>query len=348
MASHDAQFYFDRASETLSNADPDRTWSYRWDLSSARSDFTRAIRLNPNFIAAYTNRAGIETTRGDTEGAIEDYTAAIRLNPQDPNPFVQRAAIELTRHDFERALGDYDKAIELQPGNRDAYRGRIEIKEMQNDFAGAVMERVHMIEEMSFSFDISNLTNGGFFVRDPSRWNNRLLRQLDRALETDPDFAWGYYYRGVIKSLNSDPKGATVDFQRCKTLPDIMARDYAAIHIWLVQACNGEREKADDGLRVYCQNRTPATSADWQMSIAKYLLNQISERDFCKAIDSADTGRELSEFWYYSGMKHLLTGDKAGASDYFQKSLTARPRSCAVFLSARTELDSLNPAGPTE
>ncbi len=36
----------------------------------------------------------------------------------------------------------------------------------------------------------------------------------------------------------------------------------------------------------------------YKMQIAKFLLNQISETDFFKAIDAADTGREQSEFWY--------------------------------------------------
>ena len=84
MASHDAQFYFDRGSETLSTADPDRKWSYRWDLNSAAGDFSHAIRLNPDFAAAYTNRAGMESCRGDADAALKDYTSAIRIEPARP------------------------------------------------------------------------------------------------------------------------------------------------------------------------------------------------------------------------------------------------------------------------
>ena len=53
MASHDAQFYFDPGSNTLSTADPDHKWSYRWDLNSADGDFSHAIRLHPDFAAAF-------------------------------------------------------------------------------------------------------------------------------------------------------------------------------------------------------------------------------------------------------------------------------------------------------
>jgi len=348
MAPHDAQFYFDRGLETLSTANPDRNWAYRWDLHNAAGDFSRVIKLDPNFTAAYVSRAGIEWMTGDADKALKDYTSAIRLNPQDPDNYARRAGIEAARRDFEPALGDYRKVIELQPDNRDAYRGRVRIKEMQNDYAGAVMERVRMIEETASPFNGPSLTNGGFFTRYPGRWRGRLSQQLDRALATDPNFAWGYYYRGVAKSLTNDWRGAWADFQRCQNFPDIRVRDYAAIHIWLAQTQTGEREKADQGLLAYCQNRTNGTPADWQMQIAKFLLNQISETAFFKAIDRSDTGREQSEFWYYTGMKHLLAGDKEEASDCFRKSLATKTRPYAVFFSARAELSVLDPAASAE
>jgi tetratricopeptide (TPR) repeat protein len=345
MASHDAQFYYDRGSEILSTTDPDRQWVYRWDLSSARSDFSRAIRLNPTFAAAYTSRAGIETLRGETDAAVKDYASAIQLSPLDPTNYIRRARIEAARGDFEPALDDYARVIKLQPDNRDAYRGRIRVREMQNNFTGAVTERVHMIEE---SVPPPSDTNEAFFAHIPDGWRDRFLRQLDRALESDANFAWGFYYRGVIKSVTDDRSGALVDFQHCQSLSDDRVKDYAAIQTWLLQARSGEKQKADQQLLAYCRDRTGGTPADWPMQIAQFLLHQTSEADFAKAIDSADTGRELSEFWYFAGVKHLLAGDKAGARDHFRKSLLTTTRSCAVFFSAGAELSALNPVSAAE
>ncbi len=348
MASHDAQFYFDRGSTTLSTTDPVRHWIYHWDLSSAHGDFSHAVKLNPRFAAAYVSRADVELLQGDADAASKDYTAAIGLDPQNPSNYVERARIEVAKRDFDQALGDYAKAIALQPGNRRAHRGRIRVKELQNDFTGAVMERVHMIEEMVPAGSGSTPASSDFFTANPNRWGNRPLRQLDRALETDTNFAWGYFYRGIAESLTNDRDGALADFQRCQSFPDGRVKDYAAIHTWLVQARTGEREKADQGLLAYCQNRKEGTAADWQMHIANFLLNQISETAFSKAIDASDTDREQSEFWYYTGMKRLLADDRPGASDCFQKSLATRTRPYAVFVSAQAELSSLNPAAPAE
>jgi lipoprotein NlpI len=168
------------------------------------------------------------------------------------------------------------------------------------------------------------------------------LEQLDRALGTNTNFAWGYYYRGVVKALSNDWDNALADFQRCGNFSDGRLKDYAAIQIWLVQTRTGERERAEQGLLAYCQNRAHGTPADWQMHIARFLLNQISETDFSGAIDSSDMGREQSEFWYYTGMKRLLAGDKAGAGDCFRKSLATKTRPYAVYLSAVAELRSLD------
>ena len=347
MASHDANFYFERASDTLSTANPDNRWTYRWDLYSARADFSHAIRLNPKFAAAYSSRASIEFMRGDVDEAIKDYTSAIGLNPQDPGNYVQRARIEAAGSHFEQALDDYEKVIQLQPDNRRAYRGRMRIKEMQNDFTGAFMERVRMIEAAVPAFTGPALTNAGFFARNPERWRDRFLQQLDRTLARDTNFARGYYYRGVLKSLTNDWDGALADFQRCQSAPDGRVRDDAAFQIWLVQTRTGERGKANQQLLAYCRNRTNGTPADWQMQIAKFLLNQISETDLFIAIDASDTGREQSEFWYYAGMKHLLAGEKAGARECFRKSLATRTRPCAIFFSAGAELSSLTPVAST-
>ena len=348
MVSHDAQFYFDRGSEILSTMDPDRQWTYRWDLSSARADFSHAIRLNPNFIAAYTNRADVESLKGDAGAALQDYTAAIRLNPQDAYSYLRRAQIELGQRDFEPALGDYARVIELQPNNREAYRGRIRVREMQNDFTGAVMERVRMIEESAPPTTSVTATNDSLFPRDPARWRDRFMQQLDRALATDNNFAWGYYYRGVIESITDDRVAALADYQRCQSLPDGRVKDYAALRTWLVQTQSGKRDKANQVLVAYFQSRTNGAPTDWQMQVARFLMNQTSESDFSKAINPSDTGREQSEFWYYTGMKHLLADDKAGASECFQKSLATKTRPYAVFVSARAELSALNPVASAE
>ena len=348
MKPHDSQFYFQRGSRVLATASPDHRWVYQWNLNNAQADFSRAIRLNPGFTSAYIGRADAEVLGGDTNGALRDYSSAIQLDPQNPSNYVRRAEIELRQNDFESALNDFDKAIAVQPVNWRAYRGRVRVRELQNDFAGAAMERVRMIEETPPGFIGPDATNGGFFMRNPGRVRDRLLQQLDRALETDTNFAWGYYYRGVARFVTNDWNGALADFQHCQSLPDGRVKDEAALFTWLAREQMGNKETADRELLDYCRNRRGPASGDWQINIAKFLLNQINESDFSKAIDPPGSEREQSEFWYYTGMKRLLADDKTGAMDCFRKALITKERPCAVFLSAETELNSPDPPQPAE
>jgi len=51
------------------------------DDNRAISDFTQAIRLNPNYTNAYLDRAWIHHRRDDFTRAISDYEAVLRIIP---------------------------------------------------------------------------------------------------------------------------------------------------------------------------------------------------------------------------------------------------------------------------
>ena len=51
------------------------------DDEGAITDYTQAIRLDPEYDPAYHNRGNIRRNLEDYEGAIADYTQAIRFNP---------------------------------------------------------------------------------------------------------------------------------------------------------------------------------------------------------------------------------------------------------------------------
>ena len=346
---HDARFYFERGSGTLADLDASSQWSLDWDLRSALADFTRAVHLDPGLAAAYSGRARVETLKGDPASALRDYGSAIGLDPGNPANYLARAELEMTGHEFEGALADYDRVIELEPDNREAYRGRLNVRQMENDPVGVVMERVRMIEETGPAFLGRFGTNAGYFGgRNSYRGRGRMVEALDRALASDTNFAWGYYYRGVYRSLSNDWEGALADFQRCQGYPDARLKDQAAIQSWLARAQAGEKEEADEGLRAYCRGRAPGAAGDWPMQIAGFLLGQSSEAELARAMDPSDTGRQASEYWYYTGMKRLLGGDKSGAEESFRKSLAAKRREYAVYLSAGAELRQLDSAPAAE
>jgi tetratricopeptide (TPR) repeat protein len=85
------------------------------DIGRAISDYSKALRLNPNFAEVYYNLGNIYENRGDFVSAISDFNKALRLNPNDFRAYYERADAYAHKGDFSRALLDILKALELDP-----------------------------------------------------------------------------------------------------------------------------------------------------------------------------------------------------------------------------------------
>jgi tetratricopeptide (TPR) repeat protein len=111
-------------------------YSLKKDFDRAISDFTEAIRLNPNDAGAFRSR-GITygrralTERGltyransDYNRSISDFAEAIRLNPRDARGFSERGGTYRAMGEYNRAIADYNEAIWLNPRHAAGFAGR--------------------------------------------------------------------------------------------------------------------------------------------------------------------------------------------------------------------------------
>ena len=105
-----------------------------YDLGNAYNDggnydpaienFNEAIKLKPDFAAAYTGRGLVYRNKRNYDRAIEDHTKAIELNPNYADAYFNRGNTYTEKDDFDLAIVDFTKAIELKPDFADVYNNR--------------------------------------------------------------------------------------------------------------------------------------------------------------------------------------------------------------------------------
>ena len=136
-------------------------WTNKEEFNRAIDDYDQAIRLDPNYLWSWLNRAeawyrkgdagrsfadlevaaasrarqfpGLQRPRyhmvdiGDLDRAIADYSEAIRLEPEFSVFYNNRALVWRDKGDYDKAIADYDEAIRRDPGEIRAYANRGEI-----------------------------------------------------------------------------------------------------------------------------------------------------------------------------------------------------------------------------
>ena len=169
------------------------------DLDGAIRDYDEALRLQPDDADAYYNRGGAQREKGDLDAAIQDYDAAIRLRPEHVSAHINRGIARGTRGDLDGAISDYDAAIRLEPDAPNAFYNRGAVRRRQGDLDGA-------------------------------------LRDYDEAIRLRPDYIDAYYNRALIRRRRADPSGAAADFQQYLDLGGgLRDGDQATVEGWVAE-----------------------------------------------------------------------------------------------------------------
>ncbi len=87
----------------------------------AFESFNNAIKANPNFSNAYSNRGNIYRMQKKYDLAIKDYSRSIELNPENMDVVYSRAKTYSEKEDFKNAIKDYSLIIDKNPSFSDIY-----------------------------------------------------------------------------------------------------------------------------------------------------------------------------------------------------------------------------------
>ena len=136
------------------------TYSEEKDYSKTIKHYSNAIKLNPQMVAAYSNRGLTYDEKGEFDLAFNDFNKAIELDPDFAKAFFGRGLIYIYKKEFDSGVNDFNKAIELDP-----------------DFA-----TVYLYRGIAYS---------------EKREIDPAIDDLNKAIELNSEYAEAYFSRGI-------------------------------------------------------------------------------------------------------------------------------------------------------
>jgi tetratricopeptide (TPR) repeat protein len=237
------------------------------DYNAAITNFTKAIRLNPNDLNAHVNRGLAYAGKGYIQLAAIDYTRAIHMKPDDAAIYSRRGDAYLSVNEYARAITDYSEAIHLDP-KPSYFNNRGKAYLLKRDYSKAAAD---------YSKAASMAGNYGPASRNA-------ISNLTYTIELDPTNRDAYYNRGIALSHDGDYVTATADLSEAIRLGRKTAETYVARGIAYDHAKDYDRAIADfnEAIRI-----APDTGKAYcARGIARIQLRQVDEAiaDFTQAI----------------------------------------------------------------
>lgn len=152
-----------------------RAFSYNGlnDFKNAIADLDKAIELDPNDLASFTDRGKTKAYSKDLDGVKKDFLFIITKDStcaQAEAAFYYLGKIAYSEGQFEQSIKHYDKLLALAPKDSEAYFNRAAAKDMLMDVAGSI-------------------------------------KDYDKAIEINPNYMEAYANRGVAKINMLTSKG---------------------------------------------------------------------------------------------------------------------------------------------
>ncbi len=143
--------------------------------------FDKALKADPNDVAALVGRSRAYLQMGDVAKALNDANAAIQKSPNSAVAYGQRGVIFKMKQQTPEALKDFTKAIEID-GN----------------YGWALAQRADLYSR--------------------SQEQEKALKDIDKAVKAKPNFVEGLRLRAWILSRMGKCKEASEDFQKVAKL----------------------------------------------------------------------------------------------------------------------------------
>jgi tetratricopeptide (TPR) repeat protein len=173
--------------------------------------YTRAIELNPRYVAAFINRGNAFDDKGDYDRAIKDYDSAIELSPDEADAFNNRGLAYYDKGEYSKAIKDFNRSIVLDQRNSAAFKNRGDAYYEQGNKTQA-MKDFYKALELDPKYGGAH-TSVGFFYLEQGKIE-RAIKEFDLAIALDPTSGRAYYNRGNAYYDSGDLEKAIKDYDK--------------------------------------------------------------------------------------------------------------------------------------
>lgn len=300
-----------------------------WDsYEPYRVKILNLIEPDPKTAERFRNRANNYLKLDKYDEAIRDYDKAIELDPKDARSFRNRGLAFANIDKYDEAIRDYDKAIELDPKDAFSFRLRGDAyvkKEKQDEAIRDYGKAVELDPKDARSFR----SRGAAYQR--KQQFDQAIVDFTKAIELNPKDTFSFSSRGNAYNNKGKYDEAIRDYDKTIELDPKDAFGFRGRGI----------SAAVNKLR---QHVSAKASNEFERLISKYYLglDGLNEQSVLaeanKGGDDSKVREKLCEAYFYLGAKRLVSGDRAGASDYFAKSIKTDVIKFIEYSDSRTML----------
>ena len=323
-------------------------------------NFTRAIRLKPDYAEAFKERSTADMYVYDYKGALRDMSRAIELRPGDADAISMRGSIYYQSRDYDRAIRDFSRSIQLNPAEWFTFWARGGAYYDKGDYDAAIRDFDEVIKRRctgnvkDFDFfshrGLAHLYKGDY---------ERAIRDFDDVANRRQNASWCFYHRGLARFFMGQLRAAKEDFARFN------GPDYD-IWLYLTEAKLGE--KASQELR----ERAPSIKEElkyWPGPVIQYYLGSITSAqllsmaragygvayaDAC-CVDHPSAAEKMTihpdvegAACFYIAERLLNRGHSEEAKVLFQKAQQMADRNSEEYQGSLVELNRLKDTTPKE
>ncbi|MDQ3704106.1 MAG: tetratricopeptide repeat protein [Chloroflexota bacterium] len=181
------------------------------DLDKAIAEFSEAIRLKPDYAAAYLNRGAVYRSQEKYAESLADFSRAIELVPGNGASYLERGTTYMYANNNDSAISDFTRVIELVPNSSEAYyyRGLIYLNLSEYDKA---IDDFSKVLELQPTWQDAYGSRGKAYA-GKSEYESA-IEDYTQAIELAPDQAVSFYFdRAEVYRLQGDNAKAIADYR---------------------------------------------------------------------------------------------------------------------------------------